>query len=250
MKQIQIGGLVSFTTIDFPGKLAAVLFLCGCPFKCAYCSNPHLIPVMEGEYDPDKVFEWIQNRVGKLEGIVFSGGEALMQADATIDYMRRVRDLGFAIGLHTNGFYPDLLKKVSDIVDWVGLDFKATRNRYEDLTGVGAIAYDRMIESLNYWVSTGRGLEVRTTCDPQFVTKEDLLEIAQIASDAGVKNFAVQKYTPYHECECEKCGCGEHENHGMPHAKTTDADRAQFFNDSELKEKINSLFEKVTWRDQ
>ena len=63
MKQIQIGGLVSFTTIDYPGKLAAVLFLVGCPFNCAYCSNSHLIPVGEGEYDPEKVFGFLQSRV-------------------------------------------------------------------------------------------------------------------------------------------------------------------------------------------
>jgi len=246
MKQIQIGGLVSFTTIDFPGKLAAVLFLCGCPFRCVYCSNPHLIPVGEGEYDTEKVFQWLQNRVGKLEAVVFSGGEALMQADATIDYMRRVRDLGFAIGLHTNGFYPDLLKKVSDVVDWVGLDFKATKERYKDLTGLD-IAYDRMIESLKYWLSTGRGLEVRTTCDPCFVSKDDLLGIAKICAGFGVKNFAVQKYTPYHECECQESGCADNIAH---HPKTQESERMQFFVDTELKENINSLFEKVIWRDQ
>lgn len=232
MKQIQIGGLVSFTTIDYPGKLAAVLFLKGCPLNCAYCSNQHLIPVGEGEYDPDKVFDWIKSRVGRLEGIVFSGGEALMQSDATIEYMKRVHDLGFAVGVHTNGFYPDLMKKIVDIVDWVGLDFKAVREHYKDLTGID-VAYDRMIESLKYWVSTGRGLEVRTTCDPRFVSKEDLLEIAKIASEIGVKNFAVQKYTPYHECECHE---------------TSAAMREQFFNDEELKKNIESLFETVIWR--
>ena len=232
MKQIQIGGLVSFTTIDYPGKLAAVLFLCGCPFHCVYCSNEHLIPVGEGEYDPDKTFNWLRERVGKLEGVVFSGGEALMQMDATIEYMKRVKELGFAIGLHTNGFYPDLMKKIADIVDWVGMDFKATREHYKELTGLD-IAYDRMIESLKYWISTGRGLEVRTTCDPRFVSKEDLLEIAKIASDMGAKNFAVQKYTPYHEDENQE---------------TTAADREQFFNDDDLKQKIESMFGTVIWR--
>lgn len=232
MKQIQIGGLVSFTTIDYPGKLAAVLFLKGCPLNCAYCSNSHLIAVEEGEYDPEKVFDWLKQRVGKLEGIVFSGGEALMQSDATIEYMKRVKNLGFLIGLHTNGFYPNLLEKVSDIVDWIGLDFKATRAQYKNLTGVD-IAYDRMIESLKYWISVGRGLEVRTTCDPRFVSKEDLLKIAQIVSDMGVKNFAVQKYTPYHEEEAKL---------------TTQSQREQFFNDNELKQKIESLFESVIWR--
>ena len=92
-----------------------------------------------------------------------------------------------------------------------------------------------MIESLQYWVSTGRGLEVRTTCDPRFVSKDDLLEIAKIASDFGVKNFAVQKYTPYHENEKRE---------------TTPAQREQFFNDENLKKKIDSLFESVVWRNQ
>ena len=232
MKQIQIGGLVSFTTIDFPGKLAAVLFLRGCPLRCAYCSNEHLIDVGDGEYDPDKVFDWLKSRIGKLEGVVFSGGEALMQSDAAIEYMKRVRDLGFAVGLHTNGFYPDLLKKVVDVVDWIGLDFKALRAKYKDLTGID-VAYDRMIESLKYWVSTGRGLEVRTTCDPRFVSKQDLIEIAETASSAGAKNFAVQKYTPYHEKEDNQ---------------TTADLREQFFNDEKLKQKIESMFETVIWR--
>ena len=232
MKQIQIGGLVSFTTIDFPGKLAAVLFLVGCPFHCVYCSNEHLIPLGDGEYDPEKVFDWLKSRVGKLEGVVFSGGEALMQADATIEYMKRVRDLGFAIGLHTNGFYPELLRKVSDLVDWIGLDFKATREHYKALTGLD-IAYERMIESLQYWMTTGKGIEVRTTCDPRFVSKQDLLEIAKTSAKFGVKDFAVQKYTPYHECDCHK---------------TTDVERNQFFDDIALKNQINALFDHVSWR--
>ena len=232
MTDLQIGGLVSFTTIDYPGKLAAVLFLKGCPLNCEYCSNSHLIAVEQGEYDPEKVFEWIRARVGKLEAIVFSGGEALMQRDITIDYMKRVRELGFAIGLHTNGFYPELLCKVSDIVDWVGLDFKATRAQYKNLTGLD-VAYDRMMESLKYWISTGRGLEVRTTCDPRFVTKDDLVEIAKTAADLGAKHFAVQKYTPYHE---------------NPGRETTPAAREQFFVDENLKHEIESLFDSVVWR--
>ena len=233
MKQLQIGGLVSFTTIDFPGKLAAVLFLVGCPFHCVYCSNEHLIPLGNGEYDPEKVFDWLKSRVGKLEGVVFSGGEALMQADATIEYMNRVRDLGFAIGLHTNGFYPELLKKVSNIVDWIGLDFKETRENYKALTGLD-VAYDRMIESLQYWLSLGKGIEVRTTCDPRFVSKQDLLEIAKVSAQIGVKDFAVQKYTPYHEAQGQE---------------TTDAERNQFFEDAELRNEINAMFEHVAWRD-
>ncbi|MCR4918062.1 MAG: anaerobic ribonucleoside-triphosphate reductase activating protein [Alphaproteobacteria bacterium] len=233
MNNIQIGGLVAFTTIDYPGKLAAVLFLVGCPLKCEYCSNRHLIPSGEGEYDPEKVFDWLKSRTGKLEAVVFSGGEALLHGPALYDYMKRVRDMGFAIGLHTNGFYPDRLSQVAELVDWIGLDYKATKTNYEKLTGVN-IAYDQMIKSLDIWLKTGKPFEVRITCDPRFVSKSDLLDIAHDVSKRGVKNFAVQRYVPHFESEGNT---------------TTAAMRDVFFSDKELRQEINSLFESVIWRE-
>lgn len=233
MKDIQIGGLVPFTTIDYPGKLAAVLFLMGCPLRCAYCSNPQFFNIGDGPYDPDKVFDWIKSRAGRLEAIVFSGGEALMQGDATIEYMKRVRKLGFSIGLHTNGFYPDLLKRAAETVDWIGLDYKATRSKYESLVG-NPIAFDQMSKSLDFWISTGKDFEVRITCDPRFISKNDLMEIIDDCAARGVRKIAIQKYTPYFD---------EGEN------KTTPEAREQFFTDDKMRANINSKFESVTWRE-
>ena len=233
MNMIQIGGLVSFTTIDYPGKLACVLFLVGCPIRCAYCSNPHLILVGAGEYDPEKVFDWLKTRVGKLEAVVFSGGEALMQSPALFEYMRRVRELGFKIGLHTNGFYPENLSAAADLIDWIGIDYKATKTNYEKLTGVN-IAYDHLIKSLDIWAKTGKPCEVRTTCDPRFVSPDDLRKIAHDVASRGIKNFAVQKYIPHFEDDAHK---------------TSAEMRNVFFNDDELRDEINSLFETVAWRE-
>ncbi|MCQ2599061.1 MAG: anaerobic ribonucleoside-triphosphate reductase activating protein [Alphaproteobacteria bacterium] len=232
MSDIQIGGLVSFTTIDYPGNLAAVLFLVGCPLRCAYCSNPHLLSFRSGDYDPIKVFEWIRSRVGKLEAIVFSGGEALMQSDALIQYMQQVRQLGFKIGLHTNGFYPENLTRAAPFVDWIGLDYKATREKYPDLTGQN-IAYNRMIDSLNIWQSTGKDYEIRVTCDPRFISPNDLLTIANDCATRGVKNFAIQKYIPHFETDTDN---------------TTSAAREQFFI-PDIKNTINTMFENVIWRE-
>lgn len=233
MKDIQIGGLVPFTTIDYPGKLAAVLFLMGCPLRCAYCSNPQFFNAGDGPYDPDKVLDWIKSRTNRLEAIVFSGGEALMQGDATIEYMKRVRDLGFSIGLHTNGFYPDLLKRAAETVDWIGLDYKATRSKYESLVG-NPIAFDQMSKSLDFWISTGKDFEVRITCDPRFISKNDLTEIIDDCAARGVRKIAIQKYTPYFD---------EGENTTTPEA------REQFFTDDKMRANINSKFESVTWRE-
>lgn len=233
MSNIQIGGLVSFTTIDFPGKLAAVLFLVGCPLRCAYCSNRHLIDSGDGEYDPDKVLEWLRSRVGKLEGVVFSGGEALMQGPNLIEYIKKVRDMGFAIGLHTNGFYPQLLEKIADLVDWIGLDYKATKTNYEKLTGIN-VAYDQMKKSLDVWLKTGKPIEVRVTCDPRFVSVDDLVAIAHDVASLGVKDFAVQRYIPHFEEE---------------NNRTNAEARNAFFENDSVRKEIESLFEKVCWRD-
>ena len=233
MRDIQIGGLVSFTTIDYPGKLAAVLFLMGCPLKCAYCSNPHLLSPGDGEYDPERVIDWIKSRVGKLEAIVFSGGEALMQGNATVDYMRRVREMGFKIGLHTNGFYPNILEQAIDTIDWVGLDFKATCDKYPDLTGQH-IAYNNMLRSLDILIKHKKDFEVRITCDPRFIDKTDLMQIADILSGRRVENIAIQKYIPHFEKEEQQ---------------TTPQMRNQFFDDAQLRDKINAMFKSVVWRE-
>lgn len=233
MRPVQIGGLNPFTTIDYPGKLASVLFLRGCPLRCAYCSNPHLIELGDGEYDPDKIIEWLRSRIGKLEAVVFSGGEASMQGDSLIEYIRRVRDMGFFIGLHTNGFYPHVLERALDVIDWIGLDFKTTKNDYRKLCGIDA-AYDMMLESMDAVIKSGKEFEVRTTADPRFVTKDGLLEIADLLRKRGVRNFAIQKYIPHFESDDDK---------------TTEEQRAQFFNDTALREKINSQFDNVFWRE-
>ena len=156
-----------------------------------------------------------------------------MQGDATIDYMRRVHELGFAVGLHTNGFYPEMLKRAEPFVDWIGLDYKAMRAKYQSLVG-NDIAFDKMSESLDFWINTGKDFEVRITCDPRFITLNDLMEIVGDCAGRGVKKIAIQKYQPYSEKDGQT---------------TTPEQREQFFNNIELRDKINSMFDSVTWRE-
>ena len=91
-----------------------------------------------------------------------------------------------------------------------------------------------MMRSLDFWMSTGKDFEVRITCDPRFIDKSDLIEIADILHARGVHNIAIQKYIPHHE--------------DLGH-ETTDAQRNQFFVDSELRDKINNMFANVVWRE-
>ena len=97
---LRVGGLVPLTTLDYPGLLACVLFCQGCAWRCRYCHNPELIAPRGAEEIPwPRLLDFLRRRQGLLQAVVFSGGEANLQA-ALSDAMRTVRELGFRVGLH------------------------------------------------------------------------------------------------------------------------------------------------------
>jgi pyruvate formate lyase activating enzyme len=162
--QLAVGGLVPFTTIDFPGRLAAVVFCQGCPWRCAYCHNPHLLPRGAGVLPWPEVLRWINTRRGLLDGVVFSGGEPLLQRGLPAA-LAGVRALGFATALHTAGAYPQRLAAVLPLLDWVGFDVKAPFAEYAPIVGCdGGGAARRSLELL---LASGVAHEIRCTVPPQ-----------------------------------------------------------------------------------
>ncbi|MDD5304810.1 MAG: anaerobic ribonucleoside-triphosphate reductase activating protein, partial [Elusimicrobia bacterium] len=114
--------MTPLSTTDYPGVLSAVLFLQGCPWRCSYCHNPHLIPAdSPPEREWESALAFLRGRVGLLDAVVFSGGEPTLQ-DGLEDAMREVKAMGFKIGLHTGGAYPERLVALLPLIDWVGLD--------------------------------------------------------------------------------------------------------------------------------
>ena len=108
---IRVGGMTPLTSIDFPGGLAAVLFLQGCPWRCGYCHNPELLPARGPvELDWAQVTAFLQRRRGLLDAVVFSGGEPTAQA-ALPEAIARVKAMGYRIGLHSGGMYPARLRR-------------------------------------------------------------------------------------------------------------------------------------------
>ena len=195
---MNIGGLLPFTTIDFPGKLSAVVFTQGCPLRCPYCHNPELqIPSAETNVSWDDVMNLLEQRQKLLDGVVFSGGEPLLQPDLA-EAIQSVRDLGFAVALHTSGAYPDRLKELLPMIDWIGLDIKAPFDKYAEASGT-AIGFEmgkKAEQALDMILAFGTALEVRTTTDPRVVIKDDILNMAKVLSAKGVKTFALQEYRP------------------------------------------------------
>jgi pyruvate formate lyase activating enzyme len=192
---LRVGGVVAFSTADWPGKLAAVLFLQGCPWHCGYCQNPHLLPA-RGEHEEDwaTTLAWLGTRRGLLDAVVFSGGEPTAQPELAAA-IGAVRALGFAIGLHTGGAYPRRLLEVAGAVDWVGLDVKAPIAAYETLTGVRRSGY-AAFASLDLLLKAGVALDVRTTVHPALTPRETLVELAGELAQMGVRRWVLQTFRP------------------------------------------------------
>ena len=138
--ELNIAGVTAFSTVDWPDMMTTTVFLQGCPWNCFYCHNPALIdPRADGTVSWSDVTDILCDRIGFIDGVVFSGGEPTLQ-QALLPAMEMVHALGFKVGLHSAGAYPGLLARVLPHVDWIGLDIKALPDDYATVTGASPSA--------------------------------------------------------------------------------------------------------------
>lgn len=190
--RLSVGGLSRFSTVDYPGKLAAVVFCQGCALHCGYCHNPHL----QARLSPGAGLEWrdvaafLEGRRGMLDAVVFSGGEALLQRSLPAAAAEAAA-LGFAVGLHTAGLSPKNLHRALPALSWVGFDVKAPFDAYHH---VGAARAGRLVQrSLENLLASGVDHEVRMTiCAPEVGRRAVLWAMSALPA-MGVKRFALQQ---------------------------------------------------------
>ena len=195
MLSLKVGGLIPLTTIDFPDRLSAVVFCQGCPWRCVYCHNPHLIPANgPPALTWEEVLSFLDCRRGLLDGVVFSGGEPTLQS-ALPQAMRDVRDMGFEVALHTAGMYPDRLATVLPLLDWVGLDLKAPASCHDAIVGAPK-GYERVMASLDLILACGVDYECRTTWTPELYGTEELADLAQELARKDVSHWSHQILRP------------------------------------------------------
>lgn len=196
---LRVGGLTPFTATDFPGRLAAAVFVQGCPWRCSYCHNPHLQPRRRGALEWGDVLALLKRRAGLLDGIVFSGGEPTIDP-ALPDAIAAARELGLAVGLHTACIYPRRLAAVLPMLDWVGFDIKAPFDQYQRITGVAGSG-EPARECLQMIVASGVRHECRTTLHPALLSAGTVETLANGLAAAGVRNYALQMFRAQ--------GCGD-----------------------------------------
>lgn len=191
------GGWQKFSLIDYPGKISAVLFTQGCPFRCPYCHNPELVSVGQGMFAPiteKDVLDFLVSRRGQLDGVVITGGEPTLQPDL-LDFLAKLKGLGFFIKLDTNGSRPEILEAAlaRGLVDYLAMDIKAPLEKYQAHINAEVDA-EKIRASLNLAMNSGLPYEFRTTVVRERLSPEDLLEIGRTIS--GARLYVLQRFLP------------------------------------------------------
>lgn len=193
MVNLKIGGFTPLSMSDYPGQISAVIFCQGCPWRCRYCHNPHLIPNKRiGEVSFDEVMKFLKKRVGLLDAVVLSGGEPTMQVEV-VDAAMTIKSLGFKVALHTCGQYPRVLKKLLPHLSWVGIDIKAPFKKYELITR-RKVSPDPILESMKAILDSTAKYEFRTTVHQNLLSTDDVLQIANVLKLLGAKKYVLQNF--------------------------------------------------------
>lgn len=205
---MRIDGLQKMTLLDFPGKVACTVFTGGCNFRCPFCHNALLVTKLpeKPDYTEDEILSFLEKRVGLIDGVAITGGEPLLNPDIG-DFIRKIRDMGYAVKLDTNGSFPERLKAIvsEGLVDYVAMDIKNRREKYAETIGLKNLDLSKIEESIEFLKSGAVDYEFRTTVVKQFHTVEDIRAAAEWIG--GARRYFLQNFVDSGELICEEvCG--------------------------------------------
>ncbi len=194
-----IAGIHTLTLLDYPGKIACIIFTAGCNFRCGFCHNPQFVLPEEiqkyqasGLIPEEKIFSFLESRRGLLDGVVISGGEPTIHPNLP-KFLKRIKNLGFLVKLDTNGTNPDSLNNIinSKNVDYIAMDIKSSLKKYSQIVEC-EIDKEAIKKSRNLIMSSGIDYEFRTTVLSEFHDESEIEEIAKFCKDA--KKFTIQNF--------------------------------------------------------
>ena len=193
---MQIAGLQKSSLVDYPSKIAAVVFTLGCNFRCPYCHNPNILTAVSTNklFDEAAVFDFLKTRKGKIDAVVVSGGEPTLQKDLG-NFFKKLKELGFLTKLDTNGSSPKILEYLvkEELLDYVAMDIKAPIEKYKEIARVN-IDTNNILKSIGILKNSKIGYEFRTTTVKSQLSFEDFENIGKML--CCTENYYLQKFKP------------------------------------------------------
>ena len=192
---MNIHGLQKMTLLDFPGRVAATVFLGGCDFRCPFCHNFELVDgSAPAVMDDGQLFDFLKKRRGLLDGVAITGGEPCLRPDLP-DLLRGIRSLGYAVKLDTNGAHPDRLREIldADLAQYVAMDIKNSPAKYAATAGLDSVNLDSVRESVSILMSGPADYEFRTTVVAELHDTADFEDIGRWIR--GARRYFLQSFT-------------------------------------------------------
>ena len=200
---MKIAGLQKLTLLDFPEHVACTVFFGGCNFRCPFCHNSALVQpdAMPEEIPAEEFFSFLQKRIGILDGVAITGGEPLLSADI-LPFIERIRSMGFAVKLDTNGSFPHRLRELVEkgLVDYVAMDIKNAPEKYAETCGMQAFDLSRVRESVQFLLRGTVPYEFRTTVVREYHEAADFEAIGKWI--AGADAYFLQSFVDSGACLC------------------------------------------------
>lgn len=190
---MNLAGLQKLSLIDYPGKTCAVVFTQGCMFKCKFCHNAEILdPTAKGSLLESHLFEFLSNRVSRLDGVTISGGEPCIQKELPV-FIEKIKKLGFLVKLDTTGYYPRMLQNLlnKNLLDYIAMDVKAPLEKYEHITQTHVYA-QKLRESIRIIKESGIDYEFRTTLPRKILNPDDIMNIGKEIN--GAKRYVLQHF--------------------------------------------------------
>lgn len=175
-----IGGFQKLSLIDFPERTSSIVFTQGCPFRCAYCHNPELIPFRKEGIDKREILCYLKKEQKLIDGVCITGGEPTIHKGLD-DLLQEIKEMGFAVKLDTNGIRPDVVSRLmrAKLIDYVAMDLKHVWEKYSDVIRVrGEDIVNRCKETFSLLQTSGIAHEFRTTIFPGVHTQKDFFTMA------------------------------------------------------------------------
>lgn len=186
-----IKSVIWSSMIDYPENICTTLFTGVCNFDCEFCYNKGLLKEKELDFE-NTILPKLLDRKDFINHVIISGGECTVHEDFE-KYVNILYDNGFKIGIHTNGYTPEILERVIDKIDYVGMDIKNDFEHYNDITK-RKIDVEKIKKSIDILLKSGKEYEFRTTVYPKYLDTENVLEIAKYLKNVGAKKYVLQKY--------------------------------------------------------
>ena len=187
LNQKIVYNITKFTTTDYVGHLSCIIWFVSCNFRCLYCYNDNIVYTKEGIYTQNDILKFLKTRIGLLDSVVLSGGEATVHN--VIPFCKEIKKLGFKIKLDTNATNLPQIKKLIELnlLDYIAIDFKAPKHKFKEIVGIDM--YDNTIKTIQYLIDIAFAFELRTTINKSLLDENDINSMIKTISELGYKNI-------------------------------------------------------------